>query len=112
MPFIEAVGTSSAYEYHGKSRGGGALTLVEAGAPVCVCRDAQQGGFRTAFDDVLREIAIMKCEPARERTGQWLALLVERALRRLCTTSEVRARAPRARPRRGRISSTCARPRR
>merc|ERR1711998_702017 len=42
--FIEAVGTSSTYSYHGKSRGGGAIMLVEVGAPVCVCKGKAQGG--------------------------------------------------------------------
>lgn len=44
IPFIEAVGTTSTFQYHGKSRGGGAIMMVEAGAPVCVCRGKTQGG--------------------------------------------------------------------
>lgn len=44
IPFIEAVGTTSAFQYHGKSRGGGAIMMVETGAPVCICRGAKQGG--------------------------------------------------------------------
>ena len=44
VPFIEAVGTTATYQYHGKSRGGGAVMMVEAGAPVCVCKGKTQGG--------------------------------------------------------------------
>eukprot|EP01051_Picozoa_sp_SAG22_P004863 SAG22_NODE_273_length_13182_cov_12.693419_8_plen_651_part_00 len=44
VPFIDAVGTTSGYQYHGKLRGGSSLMLVEAGAPVCVCRGAHTGG--------------------------------------------------------------------
>ena len=36
IPFIAAVGTGPVLGYH-KARGGGALMLVEAGAPLCVC---------------------------------------------------------------------------
>lgn len=44
VPFIDAVGTTSAYQYHGKVRGGSSLMLVETGAPVCVCRGEHTGG--------------------------------------------------------------------
>ena len=44
IPFIEAVGTTSTFQYHGKSRGGGHLVLVEQGAPVCVCQGKTQSG--------------------------------------------------------------------
>ena len=44
IPFIEAVGTTAAFQYHGPSRGGGAIMMVESGAPVCVCRGKTQGG--------------------------------------------------------------------
>ena len=49
---------------------------------------------------------------ARERTGVYLYLLVDCALRRLCCSSEVCARAGCTRPQRGRICTTCALPRR
>lgn len=44
LPFIEAVGTTPAFQYHGQSRGGGTIIMVEEGAPVCVCRGKSQGG--------------------------------------------------------------------
>jgi hypothetical protein len=34
LRFVEAVGTTASFQYHGKSRGGGSLVLVEQGAPV------------------------------------------------------------------------------
>eukprot|EP00946_MAST-07B_sp_MAST-7B-sp1_P003171 g3171.t1 len=42
--FIDAVGTTPTFQYHGKSRGGGSIIMVEEGAPVCVCRGKTQGG--------------------------------------------------------------------
>ena len=44
IPFIDAVGTTASYQYHGKLRGGSSLMLVEAGAPVCLCRGEHTGG--------------------------------------------------------------------
>lgn len=44
LSFIGAVGTTTDFQYHGKIRGGGAVILVEVGAPVCVCRADKQGG--------------------------------------------------------------------
>jgi len=37
ISFIEAVGTTPTFQYHGPSRGGGAIIMVEVGAPICVC---------------------------------------------------------------------------
>ena len=38
LPFIAAYGQGSQFSYHGpKSRGGSQITMVEVGAPVCVC---------------------------------------------------------------------------
>ena len=44
LRFIEAVGTTPTFQYHGQSRGGGSLVLVEQGAPVCVCEGKEQSG--------------------------------------------------------------------
>ena len=44
IKFIEAVGTTSTFQYHGKSRGGNTLILVEVGAPVCVCKGKTLSG--------------------------------------------------------------------
>jgi len=44
IPLIEAVGTTSDFQYHGKSRGGMNIILVEVGAPVCVCKSSSLGG--------------------------------------------------------------------
>lgn len=44
FPFIEAVGTTSTFQYHGTSRGGNTLVLVEDGAPICVCEGSSPGG--------------------------------------------------------------------
>ena len=44
LKFIEAVGTTPMYQYHGKSRGGNTLVLVEVGAPMCVCRGEKLSG--------------------------------------------------------------------
>ena len=44
VPFIEAVGTTSTFQYHGKSKGGNTLILVEVGAPVCVCKGKTLSG--------------------------------------------------------------------
>eukprot|EP00294_Goniomonas_avonlea_P005205 CAMPEP_0114558124 /NCGR_PEP_ID=MMETSP0114-20121206/10203_1 /TAXON_ID=31324 /ORGANISM="Goniomonas sp, Strain m" /LENGTH=847 /DNA_ID=CAMNT_0001743471 /DNA_START=21 /DNA_END=2564 /DNA_ORIENTATION=- len=44
VPFIAAAGTTPTLSYHGQSRGSGAVMLVEAGAPVCLCRGNETGG--------------------------------------------------------------------
>jgi len=44
LNFIQAVGTTPAYSYHGKTRSGATLMMVEAGAPLCVCRAEHPGG--------------------------------------------------------------------
>ena len=39
LPFIAAYGQSATFSYHGpKSRGGETVTMVEVGAPICVCK--------------------------------------------------------------------------
>lgn len=42
--FINAVGTTPDYQYHGTTRSGATLMLVEAGSPVCICKGATLGG--------------------------------------------------------------------
>ena len=44
LNFIEAVGTTPNFVYHGPIRSGSTLMMVEAGAPLCVCRAEQMGG--------------------------------------------------------------------
>ena len=44
VDIIAAIGPSATFGYHGNTRGGAALMLVEMGAPVCLCKSKQQGG--------------------------------------------------------------------
>eukprot|EP01062_Namystynia_karyoxenos_P053991 TRINITY_DN4407_c0_g2_i1.p1 TRINITY_DN4407_c0_g2~~TRINITY_DN4407_c0_g2_i1.p1 ORF type:complete len:883 (+),score=253.05 TRINITY_DN4407_c0_g2_i1:102-2651(+) len=44
VPFINAVGQGAEFAFHGDTRGGATLMLVEAGAPVCVCRGNKSTG--------------------------------------------------------------------
>eukprot|EP01062_Namystynia_karyoxenos_P053990 TRINITY_DN4407_c0_g1_i1.p1 TRINITY_DN4407_c0_g1~~TRINITY_DN4407_c0_g1_i1.p1 ORF type:complete len:832 (+),score=241.78 TRINITY_DN4407_c0_g1_i1:80-2575(+) len=44
VPFINAVGTTPDFQYHGKTRGGSTVMLLEAGAPACVCRGNKTTG--------------------------------------------------------------------
>jgi hypothetical protein len=44
IDIIAAIGPGATFGYHGNTRGGAALMLVDMGAPVCLCKSKQQGG--------------------------------------------------------------------
>mmetsp|Transcript_472 Transcript_472/g.736 ORF Transcript_472/g.736 Transcript_472/m.736 type:complete len:955 (+) Transcript_472:147-3011(+) len=45
LPYIEAVGGTRQFGYHGPNgRGGGVMIMVETGAPVCICRTGKLSG--------------------------------------------------------------------
>ena len=44
LNLIAAIGSTPTFAYHGNTRGGSALMLVEVGAPVCLCESEHEGG--------------------------------------------------------------------